>query len=88
MVQQVHRQRNHSESGEVMGPMRYKKGDVVLVDAGVFIASPKRGDGVVKCEVLEDSHEQQTYVVPMLPHRGSPMYVFNRDISAGRNGGH
>lgn len=63
-----------------MSVMSYKRGDIVLVDDGVFVASPQRGLGVVKCEVLEDSSQYQTYIVPMLPHRGSPMYVFNKDI--------
>lgn len=58
-----------------------KRGDIVLVDRGAFIASPERGKGVIKCEVLEDSRETQTYVVPLPPHLGSPLYVFNRDIT-------
>lgn len=60
--------------------MRFKAGDIVLVDEGVFTASPQRGRGLVPCEVLEDSNEHQTYIVPVPPRRGSPMYVFNKDI--------
>ena len=56
----------------------YKVGDHVLVDAGVFTASPERGRGFFECEVLEDSNPSQTYVCRV--DRGSPLYVFNKDI--------
>lgn len=60
--------------------MTAKIGDIVAVDSGVFVASRDRGKGTVKCMVLEDSKEHQTYVVSLPPHKSSPMYVFNRDI--------
>ena len=58
----------------------FAKGETVLVDRGVFVASPWRNLGWIKCQVLEDSRDTQTYVVPLPPHLGTPMYVFNRDI--------
>lgn len=61
--------------------MAYEKGEIVYVDSGVFIASPDRGKGSRLCQVLEDSRSNgQTYVVPLWPNSGSPMYVFNKDI--------
>jgi hypothetical protein len=59
----------------------YQKGEIVYVDSGVFTASPLRGEGSRLCEVLEDSRDNgQTYVSPLWPNSGSPMYVFTRDI--------
>lgn len=61
---------------------QHKAGDIVLVDQGCFTASPERGKGYVRCEVLCDTEGQQTYIVPLPPgYSGrSPMYVANRDI--------
>lgn len=59
----------------------YQKGEIVYVDSGVFTASPTRGKGSRLCQVLEDSRDNgQTYVSPLWPNVGSPLYVFNRDI--------
>jgi hypothetical protein len=60
---------------------KVKRGDIVLVDRGVFLASPERGKGVIKCEALQDSGDRQTYVVPLPPGTGAPIYVFNHDLS-------
>ena len=57
--------------------IQVKKGDVVMVDDGFLTASPWRGRGAVKCEVLEDSGVSQTYVCP---ENNTPQYVFNKDI--------
>jgi hypothetical protein len=59
---------------------KFKAGDRVWVDEGVFIASPQRGGGIsYECEVLEDSRVNQTYVC-RINGCGSPLYVFNADI--------
>jgi hypothetical protein len=58
----------------------YKSGDVVMVDTGVFTASPQRGRGLRECVVLEDSRRQQVYVSPR--GNGSPMYVFLCDVKS------
>ncbi len=63
--------------------MQVLRGDIVLVDSGVFTASPERGKGTRKCEVLFGSSSSysgaQAYVRPLDPP-GSPMYVWNHDI--------
>jgi|688.fasta_scaffold183459_2 hypothetical protein len=63
---------------------QFKKGEQVLVDVGVFTASPERGKGYALCEVVEDSKGDQTYVSPLPPRSGVPLYVFNRDIKLTR----
>jgi hypothetical protein len=56
----------------------YKQGDMVLVDAAVFVASPMLAQGWFTCEVLEDSDKGQTYICRV--GGGSPMYVRDTNI--------
>jgi|694.fasta_scaffold41298_20 hypothetical protein len=61
--------------------VRYAAGEIVDVDSGVFTASPIRGEGWVRCEVVCDTDNvDQTYISPLPPHLGSPLYVRPRDI--------
>jgi hypothetical protein len=60
--------------------MKYRQGDIVVVDDGVLTASPRRGQGAVLAEVLMDSNGPQVYVGFMRPCMSSPMFVFERDI--------
>ena len=61
--------------------VRYAAGEIVDVDSGVFTASPIRGEGWVRCEVVCDTDNvDQSYISPLPPHLGSPLYVRPRDI--------
>ena len=60
--------------------MKYQDGDIIVVDDGVLTASPLRGQGAVRAEVLMDSDGPQVYVAFMWPCISSPMFVFEKDI--------
>lgn len=62
--------------------MKLFKGDEVLVDDGVLTASPQRGQGTVRGEVLMDSEGGQVYVAFLPPCPSSPMFVRLKDIAA------
>ncbi|NDD55221.1 hypothetical protein EBZ39_15385 [bacterium] len=63
-----------------------KKGDVVYVDAKVFVASRVPSGVLVKCEVLEDSGPSQTYITKATGGGGSPLYVFNNELKEAVDG--
>ena len=60
--------------------MRLMTGEIVIVDDCVLTASPQRGRGTVRCEVLGDSDGGQVYVAFMPPCRCSPMFVRGNDV--------
>jgi hypothetical protein len=50
-------------------------GEIVIVDDCVLTASPQRGRGTVRCEVLGDSDGGQVYVAFLPPCQSTPMFV-------------
>ena len=60
--------------------MRLMKGEIVIVDDRVLTASPQRGRGTVRCEVLADSDDGQVFVAFLPPCQCSPMFVRGNDI--------
>jgi hypothetical protein len=60
--------------------VRFVTGEVVIVDDRVLTASPQRGRGTVRCEVLADSDDGQVFVAFLPPCQCSPMFVRGNDI--------